>query len=247
VDKAIKALLAALGLVALATALCFVSGFATQLFLGDELEQSAQQAAKAANLIFERTQLKSQVNFSLKKSFTSGLTISEVEVRFERIPPDANREALFIAAEAAVRECFPNLGSFTVAGIPNPRAGPPGLRRPPPATKPEPAPSVNAGAAAPVAAVEPKSVEKEKEKEKPAKKSAAGRGQLTLFTIPAGAAVSLNGKALGKTPLLKVPVPVGTQLFKVTFPDGRRKQLSAKIEADQLSRFKFNQDELPDG
>ena len=79
------------------------------------------------------------------------------------------------------------------------------------------------------------------------KKGPGGKGTLTLFTIPDGAKVLLKGKELGKTPLINQSLPAGTHLLQLQFPGGKKKQFSAKIEPNKLSKHKFNQDELPDG
>jgi eukaryotic-like serine/threonine-protein kinase len=79
------------------------------------------------------------------------------------------------------------------------------------------------------------------------KKPSGGKGSLTLFTIPAGAKVTLKGKEVGKTPLLNQSLPAGTHLLLLAFPDGKKKQLSAQIEAGKTAKFKFKEDELPDG
>jgi serine/threonine-protein kinase len=101
------------------------------------------------------------------------------------------------------------------------------------------------------AVVDPPAEEKDKDKDKdgdkPERKGPAGQGALTLFTIPPGAKVMLKGKEVGKTPLLNQAMPAGTHLLMLVFPDGTKKKLSAQIENGKTAKFKFKEEELPDG
>jgi eukaryotic-like serine/threonine-protein kinase len=86
---------------------------------------------------------------------------------------------------------------------------------------------------------------KESKDGKEPKAAAAGKGTLTLFTIPAGAKVLLKGKELGKTPLLNQPMPAGEHLLVLQFPDGKKKKFSAQVEANKLAKFKLTEEDLP--
>jgi hypothetical protein len=67
-------------------------------------------------------------------------------------------------------------------------------------------------------------------------------GALSLKTKPE-AEVFWNGTSLGKTPLIQVPTPVGTQLLTLKGPDGKVHNLSAKIEKDRTAAMKYALDE----
>lgn len=69
-------------------------------------------------------------------------------------------------------------------------------------------------------------------------------GALTLVTMPASE-VFRNGASLGKTPLFRVPMPVGTHLLKLKGPDGKLHNLSVPIEKDRTAAMKLKLDELP--
>ncbi|MFL5319781.1 MAG: serine/threonine protein kinase [Myxococcaceae bacterium] len=84
----------------------------------------------------------------------------------------------------------------------------------------------------------PQDVAKEPAKAKPM------MGALTLVTMPE-AEVFRNGTSLGKTPLFRLPMPVGVHLLKLKGPDGKVHNVSAKIEKDKTAAMKLHLDDLP--
>ncbi|WP_375769368.1 protein kinase [Archangium gephyra] len=88
--------------------------------------------------------------------------------------------------------------------------------------------------------------------EEPAKKEGEGepvrsvkQGALTLVILPE-AEVFLNGRSLGKTPLIKTPVPVGRHLLRIKGADGKRRQLSVPIQAGKTAQFKLKLTDIPE-
>ncbi|QRK11066.1 protein kinase [Archangium violaceum] len=71
------------------------------------------------------------------------------------------------------------------------------------------------------------------------------RGSLTLVVLPE-AEVFLNGRSLGKTPLIKVPVPVGTHRLLIKGADGKRRMLSVPIETGRTAKFKLALTDIPE-
>jgi len=69
-------------------------------------------------------------------------------------------------------------------------------------------------------------------------------GALTLLTTPE-AAVRLRGKALGNTPLFKVPLAVGTHRVELTGPDGKVRLLSVPIRNGETTAMRLKLEELP--
>ena len=238
-SRFVKAIFALCALILLVVALCTFTGVLTGFFFKEDVVALQGQSKLVQDDILAATGFKAAVNFSLKQSFTNNEKMVGVVVTYDFIPPNTDRSKLYLAAEEAVRKHVKNLSGFEVTGIRNPNSLPPNLRKPPPES--------TAAAPPPVAVDAGVSAHDEKPPAKPGARSGGGKGTLTLFTIPAGAVVSLQGKSLGNTPLLKTPVPAGTQLLLLTFPDGAKKQFSAKIAPNALSKFKFNKDELPDG
>jgi serine/threonine-protein kinase len=89
-------------------------------------------------------------------------------------------------------------------------------------------------------------------KEEPAKKEDDSepvrnvrQGALTLVILPE-AEVFLNGRSLGKTPLIKKPVPVGRHLLRIKGADGKRRQLSVPIQAGKTAQFKLKLTDIPE-
>ncbi len=110
--------------------------------------------------------------------------------------------------------------------------------------EPEPAAQAAAPAQPPAPAQEPP--------EEPAKKDVASepvrnvkQGALTLVILPE-AEVFLNGRSLGKTPLIKTPVPVGRHLLRIKGADGKRRQLSVPIQAGRTAQFKLKLTDIPE-
>ncbi|OJT25751.1 hypothetical protein BO221_07810 [Archangium sp. Cb G35] len=71
------------------------------------------------------------------------------------------------------------------------------------------------------------------------------QGTLTLVVLPE-AEVFLNGRSLGKTPLIKKPVPVGRHLLRIKGADGKRRQLSVPIRAGKTTQFKLKLADIPE-
>jgi serine/threonine-protein kinase len=71
------------------------------------------------------------------------------------------------------------------------------------------------------------------------------QGTLTLVVLPE-AEVFLNGRSLGKTPLIKKPVPVGRHLLRIKGADGKRRQLSVPIRAGKTTQFKLKLTDIPE-
>lgn len=69
-------------------------------------------------------------------------------------------------------------------------------------------------------------------------------GSLTLITLPE--AEVFRGKvALGKTPLFRATLPVGTHLLRLKGTDGVARSLSVKIESGKTTAMKFSLADLP--
>ncbi|MCY1083631.1 protein kinase domain-containing protein [Archangium lansingense] len=71
------------------------------------------------------------------------------------------------------------------------------------------------------------------------------QGALTLVVLPE-AEVFLNGRSLGKTPLIKTPLPVGRHLLRIKGADGKRRQLSVPIQAGKTAQFKLKLTDIPE-
>jgi PEGA domain len=247
-SKVVKGMLALTGLILLMAALFVAAGGVTGVIFKEEVEQLDLNAQAAEAEIFEATNIKARVEARLSKDLVTGNSGHKIVVTYEFLPPGVDRDHLYKSAEGPVRKYFQNVMSFRVTNVaaPDPSKQPmPGSTPQPPVAGPGPQPSQGSPQGVPLTDVD--KVAKEVARGAPEKKPAAAKGSITLFTIPSGAVVTLKGQAIGTTPLLKVPVPAGTQLFKLAFPDGKTKTLSAKIAAGELAKFKFNQDELPDG
>jgi serine/threonine-protein kinase len=128
------------------------------------------------------------------------------------------------------------------------------LTRMRPIEQPAPAPApVEAEPSTSPSAAEPEPqppVEAREGKETPAPaKSEPSRGvkqgALTLIILP-GAEVFLNGRSLGKTPLIKTPVPVGRHLLRIKGEDGKRRVLSVPIEAGKTAQFRLALTDIPE-
>jgi serine/threonine-protein kinase len=118
--------------------------------------------------------------------------------------------------------------------------------QPPGQKKAEPGATAQATAPAQPAA------EAQEGKEEPAKKEDDSepvrnvrQGALTLVILPE-AEVFLNGRSLGKTPLIKKPVPVGKHLLRIKGADGKRRQLSVPIQAGKTAQFKLKLTDIPE-
>ena len=235
------------GLILLVAVLIIFGGGLTTLYSAD-LEQLSLKSQAAEAEIFEATNIKAKVDARLTKDLVTDATGHNVVVTYEFLPPGVDRAHLYRSAQEPVKKYFDNVMAFKVTNIAQPVPTPqqmPGATAAPAVAEPAPQPSEGSPQGVPLTDVD--KVAKEVAKGPPEKKAAAAKGSITLFTIPPGATVTLKGQSLGATPLLKVPVPAGTQLFKLSFPDGKTKTLSAKIAPNELARFKFNEDELPDG
>ena len=121
----VKAVFALFGLLLLVFVLLLFSGAFTEIFFKDQLQALQQQGHAAAVEIQEQTQLKANIGYSIKSSFGSAPSTTEIVVTYEFIPPHADRPKLYRAAEAAVRKNFKGLEGFRVTNIPNPDAAPP--------------------------------------------------------------------------------------------------------------------------
>lgn len=220
--------------------ICMVTGGVAAFSMKDDLVamNGATDSAKAD--IKAATGLEAQLGVSISKK--NSLKVAEVVVHYPFIPPNADRTRLYWVADAAVRRHFKNLISVGVAGLPRPSGPPPADLLPQPAAAPAPVAAPAAPGSAPVdpavavAAAPPPAAAPE----------AKGKGKLTLASVPTGAVVMLEGKALGKTPLVKASVPAGTQLLTLVFPDGSTRTFSAKIAPNKLAKFKVRKNELPD-
>jgi len=71
------------------------------------------------------------------------------------------------------------------------------------------------------------------------------QGALTLVVFPE-AEVFLKGRSLGKTPLLKKPVPVGRHLLVLKGEDGKRRVLSVPIQAGKTAQFRMKLTDIPE-
>ncbi|HEX5752516.1 MAG TPA: protein kinase [Archangium sp.] len=115
--------------------------------------------------------------------------------------------------------------------------------QPPGQKKAEPEPTARAA--------EPEQAQ-EKASEEPAKKDGddepvrgVKQGTLTLVVLPE-AEVFLNGRSLGKTPLIKKPVPAGRHLLRIKGADGKRRQLSVPIRVGKTTQFKLKLTDIPE-
>jgi serine/threonine-protein kinase len=71
-----------------------------------------------------------------------------------------------------------------------------------------------------------------------------GTGFLTLVTNPEST-VLVGTKELGKTPLFKVQLPVGTHLLTLVGPGGDKHVLSVKITGEKGAAFRFDLADVP--
>lgn len=62
-----------------------------------------------------------------------------------------------------------------------------------------------------------------------------GDGRLNLLSIPS-AQVTLNGRSLGRTPLIRYELPSGRHRLTLTAPDGSTKTVSVTIRPDETTR-----------
>ncbi len=76
-------------------------------------------------------------------------------------------------------------------------------------------------------------------------RSSVKQGALTLLVLPE-AEVFLKGRSLGKTPLIKKPVPVGRHLLVIKGEDGKRRVLSVPIFAGKTAQFRLKLTEIPE-
>jgi len=76
-------------------------------------------------------------------------------------------------------------------------------------------------------------------------RSSGKQGALTLLVLPE-AEVFLKGRSLGKTPLIKKPVPVGKHLLVIKGEDGKRRVLSVPIFAGKTAQFRLKLTEIPE-
>jgi serine/threonine-protein kinase len=76
-------------------------------------------------------------------------------------------------------------------------------------------------------------------------RSGVKQGALTLLVLPE-AEVFLKGRSLGKTPLIKKPVPVGRHLLVIKGEDGKRRVLSVPIFAGKTAQFRLKLAEIPE-
>lgn len=78
----------------------------------------------------------------------------------------------------------------------------------------------------------------------PPSPAAARSGTLTLVTEPP-AEVRRKGQVLGRSPLFKVPLPVGEQVLILVGEDGLPRRLKVPIHRDQNTALRLELDELP--
>jgi serine/threonine-protein kinase len=76
-------------------------------------------------------------------------------------------------------------------------------------------------------------------------RSSVKQGALTLLVLPE-AEVFLKGRSLGKTPLIKKPVPVGKHLLVIKGEDGKRRVLSVPIFAGKTAQFRLKLSDIPE-
>ncbi|WNG42729.1 protein kinase [Archangium minus] len=141
------------------------------------------------------------------------------------------------------------------------------IQRPDPKTNPEPGvgtsaeaktqPSAQEGEAAPTNKDVPQDARANKTAQKaPANKDSDGdddreparnvkKGALTLLVLPE-AEVFLKGRSLGKTPLIKVPIPAGTHRLIIKGADGKQHLLSVPIQAGKTAQFKLALKDIPE-
>jgi len=62
-----------------------------------------------------------------------------------------------------------------------------------------------------------------------------GRGLLRLNAKPGWANVKVDGRPVGRTPLLNYELPVGKHTVVLEAPDGRRKTATVVIRADEVT------------
>lgn len=110
------------------------------------------------------------------------------------------------------------------------RSGPPAVARiaepPPPATAPTPPVPGRRRAQKPAPSRPPADAE-------PTRATArTRRGYVTIESRPA-AKIFVDGKALGKTPLLKHPLPAGRHDVRAVLPSGREKRFSLQVRPGQ--------------
>jgi serine/threonine protein kinase, bacterial len=76
----------------------------------------------------------------------------------------------------------------------------------------------------------------------------AGMGWLTLYTVPKYAAVFDGATQLGTSPLVKVPLPIGTYRLRVVDPQdpgGTSKLLSAPVRPGEVTKLQIRLADLP--
>ncbi|HEX8821464.1 MAG TPA: serine/threonine-protein kinase [Archangium sp.] len=81
--------------------------------------------------------------------------------------------------------------------------------------------------------------------EPPSTTRSVKQGALTLLVLPE-AEVFLKGRSLGKTPLIKKPVPVGRHLLILKGEDGKRRVLSVPIAAGKTAQFRLKLTDIPE-
>jgi serine/threonine-protein kinase len=109
-------------------------------------------------------------------------------------------------------------------------------------------PSTSPSAAEPEPQPPPVEAREGKETPAPAKSEPSRgvkQGALTLIILP-GAEVFLNGRSLGKTPLIKTPMPVGRHLLRIKGEDGKRRVLSVPIQAGKTAQFRLALTDIPE-
>jgi eukaryotic-like serine/threonine-protein kinase len=118
----------------------------------------------------------------------------------------------------------------------------------PPGQKPAPAEDPGPSAVAKTQSPSQEAPKDDKDAAAPAEPSrTVKQGALTLVILPeTGAEVFLNGRLLGKTPLFKKPVPVGTHQLRIKGSDGKRRALSVRIEAGKTAQFKLSLADIPE-
>ncbi|WP_257457642.1 serine/threonine-protein kinase [Archangium lipolyticum] len=111
-------------------------------------------------------------------------------------------------------------------------------------TDPSEGATAEAGAKPPVETKDTQAVVK-KDGDGDSPRSVKQQGSLTLVILPE-AEVFLNGRSLGKTPLFKVPVPVGKHLLMIKGADKKKRELSVPIEMGKTAQFKLSLTDIPE-
>jgi serine/threonine protein kinase len=85
----------------------------------------------------------------------------------------------------------------------------------------------------------------EKDGDEKKAKARVAQGKMTLIINP-DAEVFLGKKSLGKTPLFNAAIPLGTHLLRIEGPDGKRRQLSVRINKGETTKLRLGLTDIPE-